>query len=99
MSKNKISTTIDLSLLSKVHGGAQVKTKVSGSIGHKKIGINGDYETDTTTSDRNDCITDNRDSVCRKSQGWLSKSPSKKDALDCVKNLNALCGEPAKSGD
>lgn len=99
MSKNRISTTIDLNLLAKVHGGAEVKTKRTGSLGWKKIGLNGESESDTIESDRLKCLTDNTDAVCSKSKGFIFKSPSRKDAANCVKNLNALCGEPPKSGD
>lgn len=99
MSKNKISTTIDLTLLAKVHGGAQVKTKTTGSLGWKKVGLNGERETETTESDHGKCLNDNRESVCRATKGLIFKTPSRQDADDCVRNLKSLCGDPPKSGD
>ena len=97
MSKNKISTTIDLNLLAKVHGGVTKKTKSSGSIGYKKIGINGETESETTSNNRLDCIDANRKTLCP-TKGFFFNGGAK-DPSACVKNLNALCGEPSKSND
>ena len=96
MSKRNIST-IDLAILAKVNGGNNSKTKTTVTLGSKKLGGNVEHESDSTTTNRNDCIDANRKTVCP-TKGFFFNGGAK-DPSACVKNLNALCGEPPKSGD